>query len=130
MPPLIVHGASLACSLGAVPSVLTVLPKPAAAQAPALFLATVADTIPLTNVATFGQRMSLKNPAVQAATTAASGVITPAPRVPAANAPWTPGSTAVSVRAQPAVAQTASCLCRRTGVVSVVASGQAVVEAV
>jgi hypothetical protein len=110
-----------------VPSALAVLPKPAAAQAPGLSLATVADTVPMTNVASFGQCTSPANPAVQAATSAASGVFTPAPCVPATAGVWAPGSTVVKVRGVPVVPQNAVCNCMWKGVVSVVQAGQAVV---
>jgi Domain of unknown function (DUF4280) len=50
-------------------------------------VATAADTIPGTNIPTFGMCMSLGNPAVAMATSAANGVLTPQPCVPAAGSP-------------------------------------------
>lgn len=126
MPPLVVNGATLHCSFGTVPSVLTVAPKPASGNG--LFLATIADSLPLTNIATFGQCLSTQNPAVQAATAAASGVFTPAPCIPATGTPWSPGSTSVAVRGQPAVTQTATCQCQWLGVIDVVNPGQVAVQ--
>jgi hypothetical protein len=130
MTALIAHGATLKCSFGTLPGTLTVLPKPATAQTTGTFLATVADTVPVTNIASFGQCLSTLNPAVQAATTAASGMFTPAPCVPATGAPWSPGSLAVAVRAQSAVPQIATCQCQWGGVVSVPNPGQVPVQTV
>jgi hypothetical protein len=116
--------------MGTTPSILVVLPKPVTASAPGMSLATIADTVPVTNIATFGMCLSVANPAVQAATTAASGVFTPAPCVPATAGVWAPGSTSVAVRGVPAVPQTAVCNCVWAGIVSVVQPGQVGVQSV
>ena len=79
------------CDMGASPSVLTVTPAPphsASAPAPGVSLAVITDFVPMLNIPTFGMCMSPANPAVQAATTAAQGVFTPAPCVPATADPW------------------------------------------
>jgi hypothetical protein len=119
---LVVSGAGLTCSFGLAPGTLTVLPKPATGTG--MPVATIADTVPVTNIGTFGLCQSPANPAVQAATAAAAGVLTPAPCVPATGSPWQPGSPALAVSGVPAVAQTATCQCQWAGVVSIVRPGQ------
>ena len=69
------------------------------------------------------------NPAVIAATTAASGVFTPAPCVPVIPAPWTPGSPTVLIGGKPVVTSTSTCMCSWAGVITVVNPGQATVTA-
>jgi Domain of unknown function (DUF4280) len=119
---LVVAGATLTCSFGVAPSTLSVLPKPASGTG--FPIATITDTIPMTNINTFGMCQSPANPAVQAATTAASGVFTPAPCIPATGAPWQPPSLSVAVQGIPAVPQTSVCMCQWAGVVSVTQAGQ------
>src|SRR5690348_426456 len=113
MPVLVANGAQIACSLGASPSVLTLIPGPphdAVTSPPPAPLATISDFVPLTNIASFGMCMSPANPAVQAATAAALGVFTPAPCVPATAAPWAPPA-GVLVSGVPTFDQTATCQC-------------------
>ena len=124
---LVADGAQLMCDMGAAPSVLTVLPGPphvAAAPVPALLLATVSDFVPLTNIDTFGMCYSPANPAVEAATTAADGVFTPAPCVPAPADPWLPPQP-VAISADPAFDETATCQCMWGGTITVLDPGQA-----
>ncbi|MGZ4215259.1 MAG: DUF4280 domain-containing protein [Solirubrobacteraceae bacterium] len=128
MTVLVANGAQIMCDLGTTPSVLTVIPGPphiAASSPPPAPLATITDFVPLTNIASFGMCMSPANPAVQAATAAASGVFTPAPCVPATAGPWAPAAT-VLVSGVPAFDQTATCHCAWAGTVAVVNPGQAV----
>jgi Domain of unknown function (DUF4280) len=129
MAILVANGAQLLCDLGSAPSLLTVTPGPphvAAVPAPPLLLATITDFVPATNIKTFGMCSSPANPAVQAATTAASGVFTPAPCVPATTDPWDPPAVPVAVSAVPAFDETATCLCQWGGTVAVADPGQAV----
>jgi hypothetical protein len=123
-PPLVVNGAPLLCTLGASPSALVVIPLPVAPRGTGQQLAVVTDTRPLVNVPSFGMCLSPVNPAVQAATSAASGVFTPAPCVPATGTPWTPGAVAVRVNGVPAVPLTAKCQCQWQGIVTATAPGQ------
>ncbi len=134
MPFLVADKAQLLCSMGSTPSVLTVPPTPdhsaSAAPPPVMLLATVNDFKPGANIAPFGLCRSPANPAVQAATAAASGVPTPAPCVPATTLPWAPPSPTVLIRGVPAVGQVAKCQCSWQGTITVVNPGQARVQAI
>jgi hypothetical protein len=126
MAILVANGAQIACDMGAAPSVLTVVPGPphvAATPAPPLLLAVITDFVPLTNIKTFGMCSSPSNPAVIAATSAASGVFTPAPCVPATADPWDPPEP-VLVSGVPAFAELATCQCAWAGTIAVVNPGQ------
>lgn len=128
MPVLVANGAQILCDLGTTPSVLTVLPGPphsASAPVPGTSLAGVTDFVPLTNIQSFGMCTSPANPAVQAATTAASGVFTPAPCVPATADPWAP-PVPVALTGVPAFDQTATCQCTWAGAIAVINPGQTV----
>ena len=127
MPALVVNSAQVMCSFGTTPSALGVLPtnKVLGTAQP---VANVLDTIPLTNILSFGMCTSLLNPAVAAATTAAQGVLTPMPCVPATSAPWTPGVPQVLIAASPAVDEASTCMCSYGGEIEVVSPGQLSVE--
>jgi hypothetical protein len=115
--------AQLMCSFGTSPSELTVLPtnKVLCNNLPA---ANVLDTIPLTNIMTFGMCSSPANPSVAAATAAALGVLTPMPCVPATSAPWTPGVPNVLIADMAAVDDESTCMCDYGGEISVESAGQ------
>ena len=76
MPFQVVHGATLMCSFGAVPSNLVVLPinMVLSGNQPA---ANIMDHQPMANIKPFGMCMTLSNPQVATATSAAQGVLTP-----------------------------------------------------
>jgi hypothetical protein len=125
MAILVANGAQIACDMGSAPSVLTVIPGPPhVAASPPVLLATVTDFVPLTNIKTFGMCSSPTNPAVIAATSAASGVFTPAPCVPAIADPWDPPES-VTISGVPAFDQKATCQCAWAGTIAVVNPGQA-----
>jgi hypothetical protein len=123
MPIQVVSGASLACTFGAAPSTLTVLPLTGVtcSKMPA---ATIMDFAPMVNIASFGVCLSIANPQVAAATAAALGVFTPQPCIPATTSPWTPGAVTVSYGTQPALDNTSTCMCMWAGVITVVSPGQ------
>jgi hypothetical protein len=132
MAILVADGAQIACDLGDTPSLLNVLPAPphiAAAPVPAVLLATISDFVPLTNIPTFGMCNSPSNPAVIAATSAALGVFTPAPCIPATMAPWDPPEP-VAMSTVPAFDQKATCQCAWQGTIAVVDPGQALTATV
>lgn len=116
-------GATLTCSFGLAPSVLSVVP-PKRALTPAPF-ATVGDSVPLLNVAPFGACTTPSNPAVAAATAAALGVPTPAPCVPASVGPWIPAPPHHSTNpALPVLDNGYRLACAWSGMITVANPGQ------
>jgi len=107
----------LRCSMGASTAPLVVPDPIAVATTP---VATVADTIPMTNIPPFDMCMSLGNPEVAAATAAAEGVLTPQPCVPATGAPWTPVALTARAGGLPCVLVTSMCQCDWGGVITIV----------
>jgi hypothetical protein len=88
---------------------------------------TVQHFAPMVNIATFGMCNSPANPAVIAATTAALGVHTPAPCVPATASPWAPGQPDVMINGAPALTASCQLTCMWAGVITVAVPGQATV---
>ncbi len=123
MGQLVCSGATLACTFGVAPSTLTVLPvrRVDAGGAPA---ATIADNLPMVNVAPFGMCITPTNPQVAAATAAALGVLTPQPCIPVIPAPWTPGAPTVLIGGQPALNPESTCMCAWAGVISITQPGE------
>jgi hypothetical protein len=123
MGQLVVNGAMMACSFGAAPATLTVLPagRVQSSNQPA---ANIMDSKPNVNIATFGMCMSPSNPQVAAATSAALGVLTPQPCVPVTVAPWTPGSPTVMIAGQPALTNSSTCNCMWGGMITISMAGQ------
>lgn len=118
----VVSTAQLQCSFGAAPAVLNVLPT-SMVTIEGMPAATIADMIPMTNIPPFGMCNAPTNPAVIAATSAASGVFTPAPCIPAVTAPWTPGAPTVLIGGKPALNNTSKCMCAWAGVISITVPG-------
>jgi len=123
MPQQVVSGAMMMCTFGAAPSALNVLPtnKTMCGGPPA---ATIMDNKPMVNIPTFGMCSSIANPTVASATSAAMGVLTPMPCVPATTAPWTPGSPTVMIGNMPALNNTCQCMCMWGGAISITSPGQ------
>lgn len=124
MPMHVCSGATLQCSFGTTPSSMVVVPanRMLTSGMPA---ANILDHVPLLNVLPFGMCLSLANPTVAAATSAAAGVLTPMPCVPATTSPWVPGAPTVLLGNMPALDDTSKLLCNWGGVISVVYAGQA-----
>lgn len=78
MPQQVCNTAQLMCTMGAAPSVLTVLPvyRVMTSNQPA---ANIMEHKPMLNVMPFGVCMSPANPMVAEVTAAALGVLTPMP---------------------------------------------------
>jgi hypothetical protein len=129
MPKLVVQGAAVACSMGTSPSKLMVAPTHGT-YGGTNPVATVQDMKPATNLAPFGMCQSPINPQVSAATSAAAGVLTPQPCVPAAAGPWTPGSKSAAVTGGgPAMLHDAcQCFCRWGGKIQIQDAGQTEIE--
>jgi hypothetical protein len=118
-------GAVLACSFGAAPGTLNILPQSGVLTgAPD---ATILDSKPMVNVMPFGACSSLGNPQVAAATAAAQGVLTPMPCIPMTGAPWTPGSPTVLVGGVPALNAASTLMCNAGGVIQITLPGQTTV---
>lgn len=81
--------------------------------------ANIMDHIPMVNIMPFGMCNSPANPMVAAATTAALGVLTPMPCIPATSAPWVPGAATVMIGFMPALDNVSKCMCNWAGVISI-----------
>ncbi len=123
MPLQVASGAMLQCSFGAAPAPLQVLPvnRVTAGGTPA---ANIMDHIPLVNIQPFGLCSSLANPTVASATSAALGVLTPMPCVPATVTPWTPGGPTVMLGGTPTLGNTCKLMCMWAGVIQITTPGQ------
>jgi hypothetical protein len=115
-------GATLQCSFGVAPSVLTVLPaNRVLTGGPA---ANIMDHVPMVNVLPFGMCNCPANPMVAAATAAALGVLTPMPCIPMTAAPWMPGSATVMLGGMPALQNSSKLMCQWGGVIQILVPGQ------
>lgn len=125
MSQLVTNGAQLTCVFGQAPSTLTVLPAGQPVQADGQLVAKVTDMQPMANIAPFGMCVTLSNPQVAAATSAAMGTLTPQPCIPVITAPWAPGSPTVSVGGTPALTSDSQCVCAWGGTITITSPGQA-----
>jgi hypothetical protein len=127
MPKQVVNGAIIFCDFGLLPSSLVVLPanKVNVGGVPA---ANIMDYQPVANIPSFGMCLSLTNPTVASATSAASGVFTPMPCKPNTVTPWIPGSPTVLIAYMPALNDTSTCKCAWGGTISVIGPGQATTD--
>jgi hypothetical protein len=116
-------GATMQCSFGITPSSLVVLPanRTFTQEQPD---ANIMDNVPLVNIMPFGMCMSIANPAVAAATSAALGVLTPMPCVPVTPAPWAPGAATVTLGGAPTLDNTSTLMCIWGGVIEFVTPGE------
>ncbi len=128
MPELVVMGATLKCDQGMAPCKLIVLPvnKTLGCNVPA---ATVMD-FAILNIPTFGmcKGTNSANPAVAAATSAASGTPTPAPCLPVVAGPWSPGASKVKINNLAALTKSCTCKCAWAGTISVSDAGQTKIQ--
>jgi hypothetical protein len=123
----VVNGAQLTCAFGTSPSSFVVLPanQVQAENQPA---ATIMDYIPMTNIMPFGMCNTPSNPQVAAATSAAMGVLTPQPCMPATASPWTPGAITVLIANFGALDSTSMCNCMWGGVITITDPGETSVQ--
>ncbi|MEL6332989.1 MAG: DUF4280 domain-containing protein [Cyanobacteria bacterium J06648_16] len=124
----VVAGATMQCTFGVAPSILSVIPKGPPVMAGGPLAATIMDYIPFANIPPFGMCSSLANPTVASATAAASGVLTPMPCTPVIPAPWAPGSPTVLIGTFPVLNNSSKCFCSWGGVVSITVPGQFTVQ--
>lgn len=119
----VVTGAIMACTFGMAPSsfmaspgrteMLSNVPK-----------GNIMDFAPMVNIMPFGMCNTLSNPTVAAATSAAMGVLTPMPCIPAITTPWMPGNPQVMVQGQPALMRSCRNMCMWGGQISFTTDGQ------
>jgi hypothetical protein len=121
MPNNVVSGAAIACSFGAAPSTLNVLPT-GLTNAEGRPAATIMDAAPIVNIPPFGMCSSPSNPTVIAATAAALGVFTPMPCIPVTTA-WVPGSPTTMIAKKPALTAGSTCICAWAGVIQITVPG-------
>jgi uncharacterized Zn-binding protein involved in type VI secretion len=117
-----VTGAVMQCSFGMAPSVLNALPT-ARVMIEGRPAAVITTTAPTVNIPPFGMCTSLANPTVAAATSAALGVLTPMPCMPAVVGPWAPGAATTMVGGTPALVSGSMCNCAWGGVISMSSTG-------
>lgn len=122
MPQPVTMGAQLQCTMGVAPSAFTVADpvRPTIENKPA---GVITDNVPMTNILPFGMCNSLANPMVAAATSAALGVLTPQPCVPATVAPWVPGSMMVTIGNKPVITNSCKLMCNWAGTIQVLNPG-------
>lgn len=121
MPFCVCGGASTACTFGAAPSLLNVLPVARVMSSQAL--ASIMDNIPMVNITPFAMCSSLANPTVAAATAAALGVLTPMPCIPVPAGPWAPGSPKLLIGGKPALTSDSRLMCSWGGVIQITFPG-------
>ncbi|RDJ20752.1 DUF4280 domain-containing protein [Bosea caraganae] len=123
MPLHVCNGATLMCPFGAAPSTLVVLPvnRLLTSSQPA---ANINDHVPMVNIMPFGACMSLANPTTAAATSAALGVLTPTPCIPATMTPWVTGTPTVVLANIPCLDNTHTLNCNWGGVITITNPGQ------
>lgn len=119
---VVVTGATILCTMGAGAGVLN-----ATAQQGCIAggkpIATIQDVTPISNVGSCGMCTSLQNPAVQSATAAALGVLTPQPCIPSTIGTWSPAG-AVRFGGKPCITQQSKLNCAYGGVINIVSPGQ------
>lgn len=118
MRRLVVHEAKIRCTQGALPSLL-VVPDNSPIMADGKPGATVDDYKPMQNIITFGMCKSLSNPQVSAATSAALGVLTPQPCIPATNQQWKPGAPFAVAQEVNVLSSDSTCDCQWGGTIDI-----------
>ena len=126
MGNFVTMGAMLQCNQGLAPCALIVT-VPLRPKCMNMLMATTMDFTPA-NIPTFGMCRSMANPTVASATSAAMGVLTPMPCVPAITSPWAPGSAQVKVMNMPALTDNSKCMCAFAGQISITSPGNTMVS--
>lgn len=122
---IVCGGAALKCTFGTGPSLLNVLPASRVMTTQAF--ATIMDQITMVNIPSFGFCRNPLNPAVASATSAALGVLTPAPCVPLPVGSWVPGCPNVLIGGKPALTQDSRLLCAYGGIITISSPGNTTV---
>jgi len=119
VPNLVCTGATLQCSFGTTPATFSA----SGTQTSAGAAAGVVNDVAAANIPPFGLCMSLANPQVASATSAAAGTLTPQPCQPVLS-PWSAGSAHVTIDEVAALDDSSQCNCTWSGVVTVSSPGQ------
>ena len=114
------------CLFGVAPTPLIVLPD-RTITAEFSLMGNISDMIPIANIETFGECVSLANPEVIIATAAAMGVLTPMPCVPIVVDPWVSEALDVFVEVMPALDTTSIVMCMWAGAIHIDEPGNATV---
>lgn len=122
MPMQTVTAAMMTCSFGTAPASFVATPRPIMTSN--MTVGVITDMIPFTNIPPFAMCTSLANPTVASATSAAAGVLTPMPCVPAPAGPWVPGSPTHLITGIPALNNSCKLTCMWAGVISITLPGQ------
>lgn len=120
MGDLVCTGAALQCSMGTTPATFAASSQSVLGPTGA---GAVADTA-AANIPSFGLCQSMANPQVASASAAAGGSLVPQPCLPVIAAPWTPGSTSVTVGGVAALDDSSQCACTWGGTITVSSAGQ------
>lgn len=113
----ITSGAKLMCPFAAGTGTLTVNRlSPLHDNKP---IANIADCQPMVNISSFGMCTTLSNPQVASATSAALGVLTPQPCIPAIVGMWKPGKPDTLVAETPALLNTDTLQCMWGGMITI-----------
>ncbi|MBL9193438.1 MAG: DUF4280 domain-containing protein [Opitutaceae bacterium] len=120
---IVVDTAETLCAMGTAPAKLKVTSQNTV-YLHNLAVATVMDHNGMMNVMPHGMCLSLANPAVAAATSAAAGVLTPQPCQPVVTAPWTPGASLTYLDNKRVLQDKCVCNCMWAGVITILNPGQ------
>ncbi|GBU20615.1 hypothetical protein R80B4_00494 [Fibrobacteres bacterium R8-0-B4] len=118
------QSAKLKCSMGSAQSTLQVSHPTAPVLLCGSPMAAMADSKSMANLAPFGLCKSLANPAVAAATAAASGKLQKMPCIPCVTSPWAVAKADVSVKGLPALTNESRCVCMWLGMIKIKNPGQ------
>lgn len=119
MPQNAVKGALMMCTMGqGPPAQLVPIPAGPPVEIEGNLAGTIQDFKPMANIPTFGMCISMSNPQVAAATSAAMGVLTPQPCIPNTTQPWAPGASQTQIYGIAALLQTDKCQCMWGGTIS------------
>lgn len=129
MPEIVTLSAQIKCA-GALPPGITALVVTPANMVSSEYkpVATVMDYIPA-NIITFGMCNLIANPQVASLTSAALGVLTPAPCVPVITSPWSPGSSKLKIKGMKALTKSCKAQCTYGGSITIESAGQAKLKA-
>ncbi len=126
MAIVVVTGAQMLCPFGTTPASLNVTSQ-SVVLADGKPAATIQDTAPNINIASFGMCSSMANPQVASATAAALGVLTPQPCIPAVAGTWIPTQVKCLVDGKPCLTNDATAICSYGGSLTITNPGQNIV---